>query len=168
MIESGCHIVRVEDEIKESTDHIGQILGEAMDKWNQRLNAFAHQFLKSMEELRARVDEHFDEVDRMMRDNGAAFHNFAARVQNARLLRMHTAITPILVLRPGNSPNVFEWKPHAWAPKNMKDAYFLGQRAKGLLHSDRDRLSREAIEAGSGISFYILIKIIPQDHHSCS
>lgn len=135
-------MTRVRDNIKEHIDNVDQRLKVEMDALGQRL-----------ETLRGR----FDEQERLMRDIRALTHNATGVTKNGLLRRIHMGITPILVLK----PDLSELEPHPRVPKTVRDAWSLGQQAKGLV----DTKSRICTGAGFGTSFLISIKITPQDDH---
>ena len=87
---------------------------------------------KKMDGRFEEVDRRFDQQESEIRDIRVQLENAAAITRNGRLRRMHQPINLIKVLKPAGSPNKFVWASHPQVPKHIKNAYILGQRAKGV------------------------------------
>lgn len=102
------------------------------------------------EELEQRMDERFQKVDRRLDEQASEIReirfqleNAASITRNGRLRRMHQPINLIKVLKPSSDRHKLVWDSHPQVPKHMKNAYSLGQRAKGEFDSRWDGTSNE-------------------------
>jgi methyl-accepting chemotaxis protein len=84
-----------------------------------------------------KMDEHFDTMDDSFESMIARLDNAAAVTKDERLGMMYQQD-----LKPSGDPK-FVWASHPQVPKHMKDAYILGQRAKGIFEPSWDGKSNE-------------------------